>query len=268
MAIIRKHPRWSTFVAAALVIAALWAVLPAPFVREAEAASPTLKALIEKVDALKAAMDADHALLTDLNTDHRDDDARVPRSWVGLPAGVTQRFELVLPVGNAQPDNSHFQAVLDHRTGLIWQRVPNKGFLAIHSLAQNAAAKAATGRVGGWRIPSIAEFASIAEDSNQDGELDRVHSDFPWGSGDRPHGEFWTSDPAYVGRLGYSSRGGSAGLQNQIIDKVFSIKFHTVPGGVIPPLTVSMSNPGHLYDSESNPEHGRLLPVWLVMGPR
>ena len=36
MAVIKRHPRWATVVGCALMVLALWAVLPPPFVSEAK----------------------------------------------------------------------------------------------------------------------------------------------------------------------------------------------------------------------------------------
>ena len=41
MAMIKRHPRWATFVGCALVVLALWALLPSPFVKEALAQGGT-----------------------------------------------------------------------------------------------------------------------------------------------------------------------------------------------------------------------------------
>jgi hypothetical protein len=69
-----------------------------------------------------------------------------------LPPG--QRFELVL--GGA--------AVLDRETDLVWEKSPDPNSVAWYTAIQNCAYKAVGGRKG-WRLPSVAELASLIDPS-------------------------------------------------------------------------------------------------------
>lgn len=111
----------------------------------------------------------------------------LPPSWhQSLSAGGadpcnTLRFECVL--GDA--------AVLDHETGLVWQRTPSVG-LGTWQGAQDACRTATTGNRRGWRLPAVAELATLLDPTTISPALPAGH---PFGA---ISGTFWTSTQSSV----------------------------------------------------------------------
>ncbi len=77
---------------------------------------------------------------------------------------ASKRFTCVLPTAG----NPAGEAVLDHETGLVWQRVPEPSpgywYLAIQACRDDA-----TGARHGWRLPSYEEISSLQDDTSADG---------------------------------------------------------------------------------------------------
>jgi hypothetical protein len=76
------------------------------------------------------------------------------------------------------------EAVLDHETGLVWQRDVSSSVLNWASAADTCQ-QATTGGRYGWRLPTIAEFASLVDPSKAGAQLPDGHpfSGLPTGVG-------------------------------------------------------------------------------------
>lgn len=76
---------------------------------------------------------------------------------------TSQRFACVLPTGT----NPTGEAVLDHETGLVWQRVPAAGSIDFLTADQTCREAKIGGRYG-WRLPTINELLSLDDDTTAD----------------------------------------------------------------------------------------------------
>jgi hypothetical protein len=85
-------------------------------------------------------------------------------------AEVPPTWSLMLDASNGAADgcaSTRFTCVLgtagvlDHETGLVWQRAPVNLFGFSWADARSACARASTGSRGGWRLPSVAELTSV-----------------------------------------------------------------------------------------------------------
>ena len=77
-------------------------------------------------------------------------------------------------------------AVLDHETGLVWERVPSTATMNCASATQVCSDRELSTRFG-WRLPSVAELTSLV-DSTQSPRLPAGH---PFVLGDQPL-RYWT----------------------------------------------------------------------------
>jgi hypothetical protein len=77
---------------------------------------------------------------------------------------ASKRFTCVLPTA-ADPTG---EAVLDHETGLVWQRVPDPDETYWPNALQSCR-DADTGTRHGWRMPSYNQLASLQDDVSVDG---------------------------------------------------------------------------------------------------
>lgn len=251
MAALKRHSG-PTLVVGILLAAALWAVVPPLFVDEAQAASPTLTEISDKLDVLLQ----DQVTLLTSNADQSADDARVPRSWIGLPSAATDRYEIVLPVDFGEPVGVQGVGVLDHRTGLIWARTPENSNFTWNQGVATATARA-NGGATGWRLPTIAEFASIMVDTNDDNVADEIDPDFPVGPGN-PQGSFWTKEQH--GRLVPNY---TAGSTTSLVPHAVVFSWTNGSGNVTlsDDAVESYSDSGGTFHSA--PERR----LWLVIGP-
>lgn len=64
-------------------------------------------------------------------------------------------------------ENFNSEAVLDHNTGLVWERSPATA-RADWKGAKSSCLNRAIGGQRGWRLPSIVELTSLLDPSNQD----------------------------------------------------------------------------------------------------
>ncbi len=80
---------------------------------------------------------------------------QIPPTW-SQKLSATERFEVVL--------NS--QGVLDHETGLVWEKSPST-INTVWFGAQNTCNNLAVGNRKGWRAPTIQELASLVDPSVQ-----------------------------------------------------------------------------------------------------
>lgn len=69
-----------------------------------------------------------------------------------LNASDAMRFELVM----------NDEAVLDHKTGLIWERTPTSNGMTWQA-AVNYAGEKIVGGTDGWRLPKLEELASLID---------------------------------------------------------------------------------------------------------
>lgn len=81
----------------------------------------------------------------------------IPPSWHQILPG-DKRFELVL----------NDEAVLDKETGLVWERSPSQlvGTVSSSLYQEYCTALTVGGRMGGWRVPSVEELASLVDTSS------------------------------------------------------------------------------------------------------
>jgi hypothetical protein len=59
----------------------------------------------------------------------------------------------------------HNQAVLDKNTGLVWEQAPASDFIGTFSEATDYCVNKTVGGTRGWRLPSVAELASLIDPS-------------------------------------------------------------------------------------------------------
>ena len=71
---------------------------------------------------------------------------------------AAKRFVLVMPI-----DGFGFQAVLDHETGLVWQRTPHEPRAFEWHAARRLCRTENTGGRQGWRLPSVEELSSLLD---------------------------------------------------------------------------------------------------------
>ena len=88
---------------------------------------------------------------------------------------ASKRFTCVLPTAGSPTG----EAVLDHETGLVWQRVPDttltSWYVAIQSCRDDF-----TGDRSGWRLPSFEELGSLQDVAGADG----LPAGHPFAAGD------------------------------------------------------------------------------------
>jgi len=88
--------------------------------------------------------------------------------------------------------NFNGDAVLDRETGLVWARAPLSNAFTRLNAAEFCRVQA-TGRRGGWRLPTIAELASLFDPESS--SLDGLPAGHPFlGVGSRAE-LFWSSSP-------------------------------------------------------------------------
>jgi len=87
-----------------------------------------------------------------------------------------KRFDLVLCDGSGS--NAVCPAVLDHETGLVWERSPSTATVTDWDLPNGAVAlcyaKVLGGRMG-WRLPTVEELYSLNDPSTSDPALPSGH---------------------------------------------------------------------------------------------
>ena len=71
---------------------------------------------------------------------------------------AAKRFVLVMPIDGFGP-----QAVLDHETGLVWQRTPHEPREFEWHVARRLCRTENTGGRQGWRLPSVEELSSLLD---------------------------------------------------------------------------------------------------------
>ena len=86
-------------------------------------------------------------------------------SWHRRIDTVQDRFE-VLAAFNSE-------AVLDHETGLVWERQPSTQLVAWPNARLICAQKAVGGR-GGWRLPAFDELATLVDPAVTDPSVPRL----------------------------------------------------------------------------------------------
>ncbi len=75
-------------------------------------------------------------------------------AWDHVIAGAA-RFEVLRDFGN--------DAVLDHETGLVWERSPNTSATYPYWLAAQYCLNLSVGGRKGWRVPSIFELSTLLD---------------------------------------------------------------------------------------------------------
>jgi hypothetical protein len=89
----------------------------------------------------------------------------------GVPgefSGVTQNWDKNLPSGSRFTVLAAFnnQAVRDNNTGLVWEQSPDAtGTYVWGAATKYCANKSSIGQTRGWRLPSVAELASLIDPS-------------------------------------------------------------------------------------------------------
>lgn len=176
MSAIRRHPRITGMLTGLLALVAGLALLGPPATANENHTDVhkkilrRLRKLCDKVATLQATVDSAAC-----------DPAR---SWI-VPGCVEERFELVFPVGDT------YQAVLDHKTGLIWQRRPVYTLRSYDDAWVYAEVSTVGGELG-WRLPFKGEILSLM---HVDANGQRVVvPEFPELPGAVPAGthRFWT----------------------------------------------------------------------------
>ncbi|MEY4195709.1 MAG: hypothetical protein RLZZ226_2077, partial [Pseudomonadota bacterium] len=116
---------------------------------------------------------------------HPDDVAAMfnppPEAGVALKKPVSESQPLIAGRYEMSADGTE---VLDHQTGLIWQRAIAKNLTHKQALEHAERVAQATGLA--WRLPTQGELASLVDDSRHD-----PASGFP----DMPSEAFWSSSP-------------------------------------------------------------------------
>lgn len=143
-----------------------------------------------------------------------------------LPA--VQRFDVLEDFGEA--------AVLDHETGLVWERSPELTPASWGPARTACLNKKVGGRLG-WRLPSIQELSSLLYPSNEDGLY------FPPGhpfylSGILNYGGHWSattdiqdSTHAWIATFPYGGVESTEKIKEMFASPHFSILFWCVRGG-------------------------------------
>jgi Protein of unknown function (DUF1566) len=103
-------------------------------------------------------------------------------SWHRKIAKAQDRFE-VLQAFNAE-------AVLDHETGLVWERTPSTVLVAWPNARLICAQKAVGGR-GGWRLPAFDELATLIDPAVTDPAVPRLPPKHPFL--DVQAAQYWTA---------------------------------------------------------------------------
>jgi hypothetical protein len=104
-----------------------------------------------------------------------------PEAGVALKKPVSESQPLIAGRYEMSADGTE---VLDHQTGLIWQRAIAKNLTHKQALEHAERVAQATGLA--WRLPTQGELASLVDDSRHD-----PASGFP----DMPSEAFWSSSP-------------------------------------------------------------------------
>lgn len=95
---------------------------------------------------------------------NKDAESESDDSWSRL-IDDSSRFELVM----------NDEAVLDRETGLVWDRNPGTS-TSVWQAAPEYCYKRAVGQRYGWRLPTVAELASLVDNSNSSPALPTNHS--------------------------------------------------------------------------------------------
>ncbi|HJY80412.1 MAG TPA: DUF1566 domain-containing protein [Candidatus Binatia bacterium] len=87
-------------------------------------------------------------------------------------AGITQNWDKKLPAAQRFVVLTDFggAAVRDNETGLVWEQAPDAGIITWFQATGGCVNKSLGGRKG-WRLPSVAELASLVEPANSNPSL-------------------------------------------------------------------------------------------------
>jgi hypothetical protein len=116
--------------------------------------APTMKRLVEVPPTWSQRLDSTNGSTVPL--------------WEGCGSS---RFLCVMPEGSPFPVP---QAVLDHETGLVWERAPTSGVQPWFS-SYITCRDRTTGNRRGWRLPALEELASLVDASESDPALPPGH---------------------------------------------------------------------------------------------
>lgn len=98
--------------------------------------------------------------------------------------------------------NFNGDAVLDRETGLVWARAPLSNAFTRLNAAEFCRVQA-TGRCGGWRLPTIAELGSLFDPSA--GSAPFLPAGHPFTGFDPVAAEFWTTSRVTVTVPGFTA---------------------------------------------------------------
>jgi Protein of unknown function (DUF1566) len=100
------------------------------------------------------------------------DDAAIAQGVAADVSGVTQNWDKVLPAAQRFTVLSSFngEAVRDNETGLVWEKAPATATIPWNSVggndfASNVCIQKTVGGRKGWRLPTVAELASVIDPS-------------------------------------------------------------------------------------------------------
>lgn len=127
---------------------------------------------------------------------------------------VAERFEVVL--GG--------EGILDHETGLVWEKAPDKAYIEEWDVVVDACFSKVVGERKGWRVPARYELLSLAEFTSTNSGLPVGH---PF---QLPGNDFWTATE-HSGSLAWAFGANSGNVY--LSEKVTKHYLWCVRGGYI-----------------------------------
>ncbi len=145
-------------------------------------------------------------------------------SWGCTTAATFPSWHQKIPVAERFEPVLDGEAILDHETGLVWQKSPSDANKEEWGVVVDACFSQVAGGRTGWRVPTRYEMLSLAE-------ITPTHRGLPVGHPFQlPGNDFWTATD-HSGSLAWAfgAKSGNAYLA----EKVFKLYLWCVRGGYI-----------------------------------